>query len=177
MRDVNKKKEFRYFTIFNHKKEEEYLREMHKKGWKFTRVTGFGVYHFEKCEPCDVIYQLDYDPQTKESRDGYIQMFADCGWEYILDYVGYSYFRKPAADMCGEEEIFNDDESRTAMMARVYKGRAMPLVGIFCACLLPTFIINLINGNWGISAVLGGILLLYIGFFIACAVSYNIKKK
>ena len=41
------KKEFRYFTIFNHEKEEEYLRKQHQHGWKFIRVTGLGMYHFE----------------------------------------------------------------------------------------------------------------------------------
>lgn len=79
-------KQFRYFTIFNHKKEEDYLIEKHKSGWKFTRVSGLGVYHFEKCEPKDVVYQLDYNPQTKDTKQEYLQMFADCGWDYIQDY-------------------------------------------------------------------------------------------
>lgn len=26
-------------------------------------------------------------------------MFTDCGWEYLQDFVGYSYFRKPKAAM------------------------------------------------------------------------------
>ena len=42
------KKEWKYFTIFNHEKEEEYLRDQHKAGWKFVRVSGIGIYHFEK---------------------------------------------------------------------------------------------------------------------------------
>lgn len=171
-------KQFRYFTIFNHKKEEDYLREKHQAGWKFTRVSGFGVYHFEKCEPEDVVYQLDYNPQTKDTKQEYLQMFADCGWDYVQDYAGYSYFRKPAYDMNGEESIFNDDESRTAMMSRVYKGRLLPLLGIFCGCLLPQFIINLINRNYILSAFLGGILAVYVAFFAGCAISHhNMKKK
>ena len=70
------KKEFKYFTIFNHKKEEEYLREMHKKGWRFIKVSGFGMYHFEKCEPEDIIYQLDYNTE-KDGREEYIKMYED----------------------------------------------------------------------------------------------------
>lgn len=171
-------KQFRYFTIFNHKKEEDYLREKHKSGWKFTRVSGLGVYHFEKCEPKDVVYQLDYNPQTKDTKQEYLQMFEDCGWDYIQDYAGYSYFRKPACDMKGEEGIFNDDDSRTAMMSRVYKGRLFPLIGIFCGCLLPQFIINLINGNYILSSFLGGILAVYVALFAGCAISHhNMKKK
>ena len=171
-------KEFRYFTIFNHQKEEEYLREKHKNGWKFVRVGGFGTYHFEKCEPEDVVYQLDYNPQTKESRAQYLQMFADCGWDYIMDYAGYSYFRKPAAEMNGEESIFNDDDSRTAMMGRVYKGRLLPLLGIFCGCLIPQFFLNLSWHNYYAAAFIGGILSIYIVFFAFCAISHrNMKNK
>jgi hypothetical protein len=56
----------------DHKKEEIYLREMHKSGWKFVRVSGLGVYHFEECEPEDVVYQLDYMPKGMESDDEYL---------------------------------------------------------------------------------------------------------
>ena len=48
-----------------------------------------------------------------------MQLFADCGWEYIQDYVGYSYFRKPAAT-AGSDEIFCDDESRREMLREVF---------------------------------------------------------
>jgi len=54
------KKQYKYFSIFNHEKEQDYLREMHKQGWKFIKVTGLGVYHFEECEPQDVVYNLEF---------------------------------------------------------------------------------------------------------------------
>ncbi len=171
------RKQFKYFTIFNHKKEEDYLRDMHRQGWKLVRVSGLGVYHFQRCEPEDVIYQLDYNPQSKDSRDAYLLIFSDCGWEYILDYVGYSYFRKPSSEMNGEENIFNDADSRTAMMERVYKGRLLPLLVLFCAVLLPQFVLYLINGRYYFAALYGGILFLYVMMFILFALSYNKTKK
>ena len=170
-------KEFKYFTIFNHKKEEDYLRDMHKRGWRFVRVSGFGIYHFERCEPEDVIYALDYNPQTNETRPEYLRLFEDCGWSYIQDYAGYSYFCKRAEDMNGEESIFNDDDSRTAMMGRVYKGRLLPLVGIFCGCLFPQLILNIVWKNYFVASFIGGILALYIAIFVICAVSHNSMKK
>lgn len=171
------KKEFRYFTIFNHQKEEEYLRSRHKEGWKFVRVSGLGVYHFESCEPADVVYQLDYNPQRDAQKLEYLKMFEDCGWSYLQDYAGYSYFCKPAADMKGEERIFNDDSSRTAMMGRVYKGRLMPLFTIFFACLVPQFILNFLGGRYFLAAFMGGLLLAYVGLFAACAISYYKMKN
>jgi len=172
------KKQFKYFTIFNHKKEEDYLRQMHRQGWEFLRVSGIGTYYFVKCQGKDVVYQLDYNPQTKESRSEYLQMFRDCGWEYLQDFAGYSYFKKPADQMNGEEGIFNDDDSRDAMMGRVYKGRLFPLIGIFCACLFPQFVLNLFLENYGVAALLGGILALYAALFLLFAIShYRMKKK
>ncbi len=166
------KKQFRYFTIMNHKKEEDYLRRMHQKGWKFLRVGGIGIYHFEKCQPEDVVYQLDY-PENKGEKDEYLKIFADCGWEYIQDYADFSYFRKPASEMNGEETIFNDAESKVAMMDRVYKGRLRPLLVLLCAVLIPQFIINMVNGNYGIAALFGGILALYLLLFVWFGVSYH----
>lgn len=34
------KKTFKYFTIFEYEKEQNYLRAMHQAGWKFVRVSG-----------------------------------------------------------------------------------------------------------------------------------------
>ena len=93
------KKEYKYFSIFSYEKEQDYLREMHQHGWRFVKVTGFGVYHFEECEPADVIYQLDYNQEGLSHKTEYVQMFNDCGWEYIQDYAGYCYFRKPASEI------------------------------------------------------------------------------
>lgn len=56
-----KKTELRIFTIADWEKEEQYLRKRHRKGWRFVKVGLLGVYHFEKCTPEDVVYQLDYD--------------------------------------------------------------------------------------------------------------------
>ena len=82
------KKEFKYLTIFKYEEEQEYLRDMHKHGWKLVKISGIGIYHFEECEPEDVVYQLDYNLQK---NDEYFQMFKDCGWEYLFDFAQYSY--------------------------------------------------------------------------------------
>lgn len=173
------KKQYKYFTIFEYEKEQVYLQNMHKEGWKFVKVSGFGTYHFVECTPEDVVYQLDYNQEGLANKAEYVQMFNDCGWEYIQDYAGYSYFRKPAADMNGAEEIFCDDESRIQMMDRVYKGRLLPLVVLFSCILLPQFVMNLcIYHNYILGAFLGGIIALYVVVFAAFAVQYyKFKNK
>ena len=171
------KKEVRYFTIFNHEDEQEYLRQNHMVGWKFVKVTGLGMYHFEKCEPEDVIYQLDYNKEGLAQKNEYVQMFSDCGWEYIQDFFGYSYFRKSAKMMDGEEDIFNDDSSKMAMMERVYKGRLIPLLIIFCLLLIPQTIRTLLEGQYVLAVFMGSASIVYFVFFIYCAIHYNRKKR
>ena len=156
----------RFFTILDYDKEQEYLREMHKAGWRFTRLKGAIFYQFEKCEPEDVIYQLDYNQEAQENKDEYVQMFADCGWEYLQDACGYSYFRKPASETDGREEIFCDDESRLQMLTRIFKGRMVPLLLIFGCILMPTFLRNLQRGNPYAIIGIGFMLVLYLVLFV-----------
>lgn len=172
------KKQFKWFTIFEYEKEQEYLRDMHKNGWKFVKVSGFGMYHFEECEPEDVVYQLDYNQEGLSHKDEYIKIFNDCGWEYLQDYAGYSYFRKAVSESGIAEEIFCDDESRIQMMERVIKGRMVPLLVLFFAALMPQFILNLcVYHNYIGAALMGGILVIYLSLFLSCAVKYSQYKK
>lgn len=177
--NANSKVEIKYFSIVEYDKEQEYLRRMHKSGWKLTRVSGICVYHFEKCEPEDVIYQLDYNKEGIEHKSEYLQLFADCGWEYIQDYVGYSYFRKPAAT-AGSDEIFCDDESRREMLRRVFTGRLLPLAVIFGILLLPQFVsVMFVERDYVAGVILGVMLGLYIVMFVGFAIKYAayIRKK
>ncbi len=137
MKMKDTKKEFKWFSISDYDKEQEYLGEMHKNGWKLKKIAWPGIYCFEKCAPKDVVYQLDYNPEGISSKTEYVKMFSDCGWEYLFDFVGYSYFRKESDNMNGEEEIFCDDESRLDMMKRVFKGRVVPLITIFFGIIIP----------------------------------------
>ena len=70
------KKEWKFFSIWGYEQEQEYLRNMHKRGWKLVGITGIGVYHFEKCEPQDVIYQLDYNKEGLEHKKEYVKMLT-----------------------------------------------------------------------------------------------------
>lgn len=85
---MKEKKQLRIFTIAEGEKEEQYLQKRHRERWKFTKVSLPGLYHFEKCTPENVTYQLDYDEEGLKHKDEYVQMFKDCGREYIQDFGG-----------------------------------------------------------------------------------------
>mgnify|MGYP002523507393 CR=1 FL=1 len=53
-----------WFVDFD--KEEEWLNDMAKKGWAFQRTNGV-IYRFQRCEPEEFIYQIDFD--EKKSKE------------------------------------------------------------------------------------------------------------
>ncbi len=138
---------FRFFSIFAYRKEEVFLSEMHKKGWRLESVTFPGFYHFRKCDPCNAVYRLDYNPGSKDDNAGYIQLFSDCGWDYLFDFCGYSYFCKEGESDSHDDEIFCDDESRLDMMHRVFRRRLTPLIILFCLVMVPMFLMYTLRSD------------------------------
>lgn len=124
-----------------------------------------------------MIYQLDYNKEGLEHKEEYVKMFEDCGWEYLQDFVGYSYFRKPASETSGTEEIFCDDSSRLQMMDRVFKGRVLPLVILFSCVLIPCLIREVYVGEYANIVLLAAVIIVYLWIFIHFAIQYSKFKK
>lgn len=172
---------FRYYTIMEYEKEQEWLSRQHRQGWKLTAAAAC-FYRFERCAPEDVVYQLDYNPEGREHPEEYVQLFRDCGWEHVLDNVGYSYFRKPAAQMQGREEIFCDEESRMEMFRRILFHRMLPLLILLVGAFLPLITMELLDAASAADALAIGIpaglvVALYIAVFAQCALQYIRLRK
>ena len=142
---MEKKIVYRIFTIADYEREALYFREMHAKGWKLRKVSYsillFAVkYTFEKCQPEQVSYQLDFYPMEKSERTSYLQLFKDYGWEHITDFNGFSYFRKlySGVESDAEFEIYNDAAGKLAMVKKILTMRMLPVLLLFLA-LLPVF--------------------------------------
>ena len=151
---MEKKIVYRIFTIADYEREALYFREMHAKGWKLRKVSYsillFAVkYTFEKCQPEQVSYQLDFYPMEKSERSSYLQLFKDCGWEHITDFNGFSYFRKlhSGIESDTEFEIYNDAAGKLAMVKRILTMRMLPILLLFSA-LLPVFSKFVSGGNY-----------------------------
>lgn len=174
------KKVWKLFSIMDYEKEAAFLSKMHKNGWKLKEIKGLCSYHFEKCTPEDVVYQLDYNQEGLANKGTYVQMFTDCDWEYLFDYYGYSYFRKPAKEMHGREEIFCDDESRLAMVNRIFRGRLMPLLPFFLCVIIPQLIMQ-VNFHSEVSESILSIycilFVVYLIIFIQFGIRYHSFKK
>ena len=178
---MEKKIVYRIFTIADYEREALYFREMHAKGWKLREVSYsillFAVkYTFEKCQPEQVSYQLDFYPMEKSERSSYLQLFKDCGWEHITDFNSFSYFRKAHSEIesDAEFEIYNDAAGKLAMINRILRLRLVPVL-LLLAIHIP-FLLKLLNrsnayGLWsflavGLDVLLSLILLLIVAYII-----------
>jgi len=110
-------KQFHWFWAWEDEKEEAYLREMALDGWYFDSVTFPGYYIFERGEPRNDFYRLDFLSNYKD-KDNYLQLFEDAGWDHVGEYGSWQYFRKTAPD---DEvpEIFSDNESKQKKYGRI----------------------------------------------------------
>ena len=147
---MEKKVVYRIATIADYDREALYLREMHAEGWKLKEVTYSNLvvavkYTFEKCQPEQVSYQLDFYPMEKSERASYLQLFKDCGWEYITDFNSFSYFRKVRSkiESNAEFEIYNDAAGKLAMVNRILRLRLVPVL-LLLAIHIP-FLLKLLN--------------------------------
>lgn len=123
---MESKTEMRFFFLPDFEKEEKYLAKQHRQGWKLIQnYLGF-LFVFEKYQPEEVVYQLDFKPKGQDKSE-YIQMFADYGWDYIGDCNHFSYFRKNQS--LGEVEIYSDLQSKLEMIGRIIGGQF--LLGLF----------------------------------------------
>lgn len=174
------KRRLAFFTIPEYKKEEDWLKEQHKAGLKLVKATLPCFYTFEECEAEDVVYQLDYNEEGMKNKAEYVKMYEDCGWEYITDMAGYSYFRKSVSEMDGDEEIFSDDESKMDMIERVFKGRMIPTLVIFFAIIIPQLIVQGTIGeleNWILFGLFAVMFILYVVVIIKFGICYAKLKK
>ena len=139
---MEKKIVYRIFTIADYDREALYLREMHAQGWKLKEVSYSNLvvavkYTFEKCQPEQVVYQLDFYPMKKSERASYLQLFKDCGWEHITNFNSFSYFRKlhSGIESDAEFEIYNDAAGKLAVVKRILTMRMLPIFLLFLALL------------------------------------------
>ena len=131
---MNSEVQFRIFTIVDLDKEEEYLHEMHLKGWRY-RTNRFGFFYFEQCQPDDVIYHI-YDSRFLKKYKHELQDFRNSGWELIE--TGFcSILRKPASNLLPEDQVFYRNHGlRWEMVISRLRSSIATLLGGLVVCLI-----------------------------------------
>lgn len=110
---------------------------------------------------------MDYEKEAD-----YLSKRHQEGWEYLMNFNGYCYFRKPMAMMQQKEEIFCDDTSRLEMMQRIFYGRIIPLIAIFCCLIINGYMSTIEHGAHRLTIVFAVLMVLYMVIFLQFAVKY-----
>lgn len=108
---------FRVHWAWNDDKEERWLENMARQGWHLERSRGL-YYRFEKGEPAEMVYRMDYQGLRGSERKEYMGLFKDVGWEHVGEFGGWQYFRTRAGDG-PVPEIYTDPQSRIAKYRRL----------------------------------------------------------
>lgn len=179
------KRVWRYYTLADYEKEEQFLSKMAAQGWRFVDTNGFR-YTFERCEPEQVVYRIDFSGLDLNERDDYYAMFRDFGWEYLQDFNGFSYFRKNGKGVSEEElEIFSDNSSRIDMMKRIISTRLLPFLPLWICSgtMLGRRFFSRLDagtldgGDWAMATVYALLLLLITAVAIRMLVGFVSLKK
>ena len=129
---MKSKLQFRIFTILDEDKKEEYLHEMHLKGWRY-RTSRFGFFYFDQCQPDDVIYRI-YDSRFLKKYKYELQDFRNRGWELIE--TGFcSILRKPASDILTEDQVYMSKGLRWEVMRSRLRSCTATFLGGIVVCM------------------------------------------
>lgn len=163
------------FLAHQYEKEEKFLSAMRTKGWKFTAIHKRLVstkYEFDRCEPEEYCYQLDYI-KSEEDTASYHQLFRDAGWEELYSWSGvyngkWYYFGKNVKNGI-REKLYTDSQSKLELVDKLLKTYGIVYTILICSY-IPQLISssNLIpypNNLWVIIPYT--ILLLLMGYFEA----------
>ena len=129
---MNSKVQFRMFTIFDLDKVEDYLHEMHLKGWKF-KSNRFGLFYFDQCQPDDVIYCI-YDSRFLKKYKHELQDFRNRGWELIVA-GSCSILRKSSSDLLPEDQVYMSKGLRWEVVRYRLRSCTATFLGGFVVCI------------------------------------------
>ena len=129
---MKSKAQFRIFTIVDLDKEEEYLHEMHLKGWRY-RTSRFALFYFDQCQPDDVIYRI-YDSRFLKKYKYELQDFRTRGWELIE--TGFcSILRKSSSDLLMEDQVYMSKDLRWEVMRYRLRSCTATFLGGLVVCM------------------------------------------
>ncbi|MBB5182633.1 DUF2812 domain-containing protein [Catenisphaera adipataccumulans] len=131
---------FRFFTITDYEKEEQWLHAMFLKGWKLVSVRFQCIYTFTQTEPADMAVRLEYSDIPLKTRPDYEVMMKDYGWECLSSGAGWNYFARPTDAQPVNNELFTDDVSRLSMIRKIFQKRYLVLFLVLIFLILPAVV-------------------------------------
>jgi|GEM_PF-5862475 len=120
------------FPLSDFEEEQTFLTSHHAEGWRLLSIKG-KKYTFEKCDKQDVVYQIDFNPDERQT-DEYVQLYADFGWHFVAEKDERFYFCKSNSD--DENTIFSDQATKAIMCRKIIKRKLIGFIPISVISLL-----------------------------------------
>ena len=105
----------RWFWAWQDHQQEAWLEAMSREGWHLKDVDWI-TYTFERGEPAEYVYRLDYRPD-KDAQE-FQEFVQEAGWQYVGKTTGWLYFRLPA-EAGPSAELYTDPEGKIARYKRL----------------------------------------------------------
>jgi len=110
----------KFKIIADFAKEEQFLNDMAKRGYRLEKYNSLGVYTFRRAELQNLSYRIDYRTFSNSAQfENYCTLFQDAGWEHVYGTKrsGSQYFL-PIPDRVQTDDIFSDKESKAGRYRR-----------------------------------------------------------
>ena len=110
----------KFKLIADFEKEEQFLNDMAKQGYRLKKYNSLGMYTFMNAEPQNSSYGVDYRKFTNNAHfEEYCTLFQDAGWEHVYGTrrSGSQYFL-PISGKVQTDDIFSDEESKAGRYKR-----------------------------------------------------------
>uniref|UniRef100_UPI0040564B46 DUF2812 domain-containing protein n=1 Tax=Alistipes sp. TaxID=1872444 RepID=UPI0040564B46 len=113
------KRTWRFFTVADYEKEEQYINEMAREGWHLTAV-GFCRYIFRRGEPGAYIYKLDMVERTAsdEVKESYFNFLTECDIRIVGEFKEWLYLQK--ATSSGPFEMEDNIYAKLRHLNKIY---------------------------------------------------------
>ena len=168
------KKVFKLYGAWSGEKEALWLNDMSKTGWHLQNYC-LGVYRFAKGNPENFIYEIDFSIARGNELTVYIGLYRDAGWEHIVSFANWHYFRAPA-DAARRWPSYSDVSSKKAKLFRV--------LAVLLFSIIPMLFFGIINPilngylqEDSIYYVIGGFSIFIVSVCLYAALRIGLKIK
>jgi len=128
---------------FSESRDIEMCDRMAAEGYALVSVNKLGVYKFERAEPEEFGYSVDYS-DVKPGKEGfaeYLEIFESGGWKYVCSCEIFHYFKAPK----GTTPIYTDNANLAQKYERIRKHTIWGTLGIALAAIAAFALGNVIQ--------------------------------
>ena len=168
---MEKRTEHHKFYFADFLREEQWLADKNKEGWRLVDTDG-ATYEFEECPKEDWVYKTE-DIKKEDDPNTFLDKFQEKGWKFICRSNERAYFKKRRIGKEVDISVFTDEDTRLAYSKKVYMNHMFKMIPayILIAIYLYILLFTKIMRNFG---EIGFGIFSTIGFMAIIALSVGV---